>query len=139
MLDLGSLRKAIDALDRSLIVTARSPDFDTLGQDMRETLRAGVIQSFEIAYEQSWKMMRRWIETNVGSESVDGVTRRELFRRAAEERLIDDVEAWMLFHFTRNLTSHTYDEDTAQEAYEKAVGFLPLATDLLARLEARND
>lgn len=139
MLELGSLRRAVQALDRALLVTARSPSFAALDPAMQETLRAGVIQCFEVAYEQTWKMMRRWIETNVGPEGVDGVTRRELFRRAAEERLIDDVDRWMEVHFTRNLSSHTYDEASAREAYERAVGFLPLAEDLLARLEARND
>lgn len=139
LLELGSLRRAVQALDRALLVTARSPSFAALDPFVQETLRAGVIQCFEVAYEQSWKMMRRWIETNVGAEGVDGVTRRELFRRAAEERLIDDVERWMSYHFTRNLTSHTYDEASAQEAYAQVIGFLPLAEDLLARLEARND
>lgn len=46
-LELGSLRGAVQALDRALQVTARSPVFAGLEPAMQETLRAGVIQSFE--------------------------------------------------------------------------------------------
>jgi hypothetical protein len=35
--------------------------------------------------------MKRWLEENVGSASVDGVPRRELFRLAAESRLIEEL------------------------------------------------
>ena len=105
---------------------------------MSETLKAGVIQQFEVAYEQSWKMMKRWIEENVGAETVDGVPRRELFRRAAESRLIDDVEHWMRFHRARNETSHTYSSETAEEVYALSLAFLATAEALLAALRARN-
>ena len=76
-MQLDSLTKSIDALDRS-VKTASS--LDTSDDDLRETVRAGVIQNFEVAYEQCWKMMKRWLEENIGRTYVDGVTRRELFR-----------------------------------------------------------
>jgi nucleotidyltransferase substrate binding protein (TIGR01987 family) len=138
-LELISLRKAIESFDRSLQATEFSADFPSFAPVVQETLRSGVIQNFEVAYEQAWKMMKRWIETNVGAEAADGVTRRELFRLAAEQKLIDDVDEWMTFHRTRNTTSHTYDLETANDAYTDAVAFLPLVKVLLARLEARND
>lgn len=138
-LELGSLRRAIDSLDRSLQATEFSSEFETFNPLVQETLRAGVVQNFEVAYEQCWKMMKRWIETNVSTEAVDGVTRRELFRQAAEQKLLADVDEWMSFHQTRNLTSHTYDVETANDAYHDAVSFLPLAKALFARLEANND
>ena len=52
---------------------------------LRETLHAGIIQHFEVAYEVCWKSMRQWLGYNVRPEAVDGVSRRELFRLAAEE------------------------------------------------------
>lgn len=136
---LASLRKAIETFERSLQATEFSDEFPSLAPIVQETLRAGVIHRFVVVYEQSWKMMKRWIETNVGADTADGVSRRELFRLAAEQKLIDDVDEWMSFHQTRNMTSHTYDLETANGAYSDAVAFLPLVKDLLARLEARND
>lgn len=138
-LELISLRKAIDSLDRSLQATEFSSDFSSFSPIVQETLHSGVIQSFEVAYEQAWKMMKRWIRANIEAEAADGVSRRELYRLAAEQKLIDDVDTWMTFHQTRNMTSHTYDLETANDAYTDAVAFLPLVKDLLARLEAKND
>ena len=83
--------------------------------------------------------MKRWLETNISAESVDGVTRRELFRQAVENRLIDDVELWMSFHAARNETSHIYDSDTAEEVSEVAERFAAAAQALLTSLRARND
>ena len=135
-LHLNSLTKSIDALERS-VNTASS--LDTSDDDLRETVRAGVIQNFEVAYEQCWKMMKRWLEENIGSTYVDGVTRRELFRLAAENRLITDVDQWMDYHNERNQTSHTYNEETAQSVFEEATEFVHDAKQLLRALEARND
>ena len=133
---LDSLTKSIDALARS-VKTAVS--LDTSDDDLRETVRAGVIQNFEVAYEQCWKMMKRWLEENIGRTYVDGVTHRELFRLAAESRLITDVERWMDYHTARNQTSHTYDAATAQSVFEKATHFADDAKQLLRALEAHND
>ena len=135
-LHLDSLTKSIDALERS-VNTASS--LDTSDDDLRETVRAGVIQNFEVAYEQCWKMMKRWLEENIGSTYVDGVTRRELFRLAAESRLIIDVERWMDYHTARNQTSHTYDEETAQSVFEEATQFAHDAKQILGTLETHND
>jgi nucleotidyltransferase substrate binding protein (TIGR01987 family) len=84
-------------------------------------------------------MMKRWIETNVSATAVDGVTRRELFRQAAENRLIDDVDLWMGFHAARNETSHTYNHETAEEVGASAERFVAAARSLLASLQANND
>jgi len=70
---------------------------------------------------------------------ADGVTRRELFRLAAENRLIEDVEQWMIYHGARNQTVHIYDLEIAQEVYETARGFVKDAAKFLRALEAHND
>ena len=54
----------------------------TLPPEIKETVRGGIIQNFEVAYELSWRMMKRWLESNINAETVDGVTRRELVRQA---------------------------------------------------------
>lgn len=112
---------------------------DVVDLATQETLRAGVIQNFQVAYEQCWKMMKRWLEHNVSEIQVDGVTRRELFRIAAEHLLIDDVDRWMTFHQARNEMTHTYDGDVAQDVARVAGIFLRQATQFCEQLEARND
>lgn len=83
--------------------------------------------------------MKRWLENNLGSVYVDGVARRELFRLSAEHRLIRDVDNWMEYHGARNLTSHTYDEQVAQDVFKAAELFLNDAEKLLKNLEDKND
>jgi nucleotidyltransferase substrate binding protein (TIGR01987 family) len=134
-LELKSIRDATLSLERSINVALRKKNEGNAEIDEIETIRAGVIQNFEFTYEQCWKFMKRWLGENINSESVDGVSRRELFRMSAENKLIIDVDKWMEFHRARNITSHTYDEDTAQEVFDKTLEFLPFAKAFLERLE----
>jgi nucleotidyltransferase substrate binding protein (TIGR01987 family) len=136
---LDSLRSAVGAL---VSVQARSEDralMAGLDEVTREAIRAGVIQRFEFTYELSWKFIKRWLETNIGRDSADGVSRRELFRMGAENRLIHDVDVWMRYHAARNNTSHTYNPSVAAEVYVVSLDFAHDAGRLLAALEARND
>ena len=110
-----------------------------LSAEAQEAVNGGVIQSFEVAYEQSWKMIKRWLENNVSATDVDGVTRRHLFRVAAEAGLISDVDVWMVFHQARNETSHTYHREKAAAVVEMAPDFFVACDALLTALKARND
>ena len=139
ILDLSSLTGALDALVQT---TEASHDADgdaRLTDAQRIAIRAGVIQHFEFTYELCWKFMKRWLKAVAGRNDVDGISRRELFRIAAAERLIDDPPTWFDVHTARNRTSHTYDEAVAREVLKVALAFAPLATDLLSRIESRND
>jgi nucleotidyltransferase substrate binding protein (TIGR01987 family) len=138
-LNLSSLRKAIDSLGKALQITADKMLKEQIDDDEIDLIKAGVIQNFEFTYELCWKLMKRWIETNISTEIVDGVTRRELFRLSAENRLIIDVDVWMEFHRARNISSHIYEREIAEEVYQIAKGFHNAAMDFLVRLEMRND
>lgn len=137
-LDLSSLRKAIESLEKTLKVAENKELAAGLDDDAKDAIRAGGIQNFEFTYELCWKFMRRWLGINVGSTYVDGVTRRELFRLSAENRLISDVEQWMEYHDARNETAHTYNEDTADDIFETSRIFLADAKKLLEALKERN-
>jgi nucleotidyltransferase substrate binding protein (TIGR01987 family) len=138
-LDLSSLRKGVESLERTLRVAEDKEFMVKLTDDQRDAVRAGVIQNFEFTYELCWKFMRRWLEANLGATYVTGVTRRELFRLGAEHRLLTDIEQWMEYHDARNETAHTYDEDTAEDVFETSRRFLADAKKLMQALEASND
>ncbi|CAN8139909.1 Nucleotidyltransferase substrate binding protein [uncultured Thiomicrorhabdus sp.] len=135
-LDFTALEKAISRLDESLKVVDEFKSTDS--SPLLRTLISGVVQHFEFTYELSWKFIKRWLGENLGKSQVDGLSRQELFRLAAEYRLIESVENWMKFHRARNETSHTYNENTADEVFKVAVDFLPKATALLDALKAKN-
>ena len=138
-LDLQSFRNSLTSLSNLLDVSESDGRMLRLGEVERDGIRAGVIQNFEVTYELAWKLMSRWLSENVGRTTVDGVTRRQLFRLAAEHRLIEDVDHWMSYHIARNQTSHMYNQEVAYRVYGAASGFVQDARRLLAALEERND
>ena len=137
-LELDSLKKAVSALKRA--VNSANENLSAANPDLRDTIKAGVVQNFEVSYEQCWKFMQRWIRENRTPEEADpSRTRKELFRMAARYELIPDPLPWFEFGEARNLTTHTYDAAQAGVAYGEARRFLPHAEEFLKRMEERND
>jgi nucleotidyltransferase substrate binding protein (TIGR01987 family) len=137
-LDLSSLKKAVASLKNALNV-AIPASLEAMPENQQEVIKAGVIRNFEFTYELCWKFMKRWLEVNIGTAYVEGVTRRELFRLSVENKLIKDVDQWMEYHDARNETSHTYDQDTADDIFQVAQTFFSDAFELLQVLEEKND
>lgn len=139
-LDLSSLQKAIESLEKTIKVAENKEHANELDQNTRDAIKAGVIQNFEFTYELCWKFIRRWLSENASAEEAEHPrTRKELFRFAARFGLIDNPLSWFSYGDARNLTSHTYDENKAETVYEAALDFLEDAKDLLERLQERND
>jgi len=139
-LDLSSLHKAVGSLEKTLKVAENKILAIELDNDVKDAIRAGVIQNFEFTYELCWKYMRRWLKENADVEEAEYPrTRKELFRLAARSGLIKDPLSWFSYSDARNLTSHTYDEDKAESVYDTAVDFFEDAKYLLKRLQEYND
>lgn len=129
-LDLSSLNKAINNMERAVNRSQRTPD--------DEELRDAVIQRFEYTYELCWKMLKRQLEEESPHPSaVDALSFRDLLREGAEKGMIRCVEDWFVYREQRNITAHTYDENKAISVYNTALNFLPDARDLLNELEKR--
>lgn len=135
ILELKPIRDSVASLDRAVSIVSQI----TFEENVLEVVRAGVIQNFEFTFEVSWKFMMRWLEENVTPHITQGITKRELFRLAAEHCLIDDVEKWIDFSKARNKTSHVYSLPASSEVYQAAIAFLPHAKYLLKQLEERNE
>lgn len=133
-LDLSSFESSVSALGRAQGITTDSTLWGHYPPVVQEAIQAGVIQCFEVAYEQAWKMMQRWLEINRSPSELSGATRRHLYRIAAQASLINDVELWMTFNKARNQTSHTYDRQVAQAVLECAGTFLSEAQRLIVTL-----
>lgn len=103
-----------------------------------DIVRDATIQRFEYTYELAHKMIARHL-TWSGESDVKSLTKRALFRRAAEVDLIDDPEKWFAYNDARNSTSHTYNEQNAREVYEAAKEFAIDARRLLTTLEGVHD
>lgn len=137
-LNFTALEKALISLSEAIESTTDEVFMSSLSASQQRTMQAGVIQNFEFSYELSWKMLRRQLKVDEGGDEVTQLSRKDLYRLAAQKLLIDDPEAWFIFHHARNRTSHTYDERVAKEVYQVVGKFLPLAMNLLKKLKERD-
>jgi len=78
--------------------------------------KAGLIQFFEISFELSWNIMKEYMEEQGFFELRSP---RDTIKKAFEIGLIVDGHTWLLTLQNRNLTSHTYDEETAEKVVQE--------------------
>jgi nucleotidyltransferase substrate binding protein (TIGR01987 family) len=81
-----------------------------------EIIKEGLIQRFEYTHELAWNVMRDFL-TEVGDVRIYGS--KDATREAFQAELIENGDVWMEMIFSRNKTSHTYNEETADEIYSK--------------------
>lgn len=72
----------------------------------------GLIKAFEYTYELAWTTLKDFLEYRGQTELYGS---RDVFRRAFQLGLLDDGDLWMDMLKNRNRTSHTYNEEIAQE------------------------
>ncbi|MBM3380826.1 MAG: hypothetical protein FJY29_00070 [Betaproteobacteria bacterium] len=77
------------------------------------------------------------LSDEIGSTEVDGISRRDLFRKALAQRLIENFELWLEFHEARNSTSHNYDEVHSERVYSVVLKFTKQLRLLIEILEKR--
>ena len=77
--------------------------------------RAGLIQFFEMAFELAWKLLKDFEE----AEGFAVRSPRDAIKRAFEAGVISDGHDWIDALEDRNLTPHTYNEETAQDVERK--------------------
>ena len=74
--------------------------------------KQGVIQAFEFTHELAWNVLKDYLEDQ-GNQNIKGS--KDTTRAAFKVELIADGEQWMAMIQSRNLSSHTYDEQTAEQ------------------------
>ena len=81
-------------------------------RELSDLERQGVIQAFEFTHELAWNVVKDFYE-NQGTTGLQGS--RDAVRLAFQRGLIRSGDVWMDMIESRNKTSHTYDENTAQD------------------------
>ena len=89
-------------------------------EDYRSTplssVRDGVIQRFEFCAELAWKTMREYL-LDQGYTEINSP--KAVIRQAFAYGMIEDADGWVRLMNDRNLTSHVYDEKTAEEIFRR--------------------
>lgn len=95
--------------------------------------RGGLIQAFEFTFELAWKTLQDILESK--GYQVRGP--RPVFEQAFQDGLIQNGEVWMKMLKSRNLTTHTYHEQTAEEiAVAVKTAYWPEMSDLIRHLRS---
>lgn len=81
-------------------------------RDLSELERQGLIQAFEFTHELAWKTLKDFLESR-GTTALFGS--KDVTRAAFATGLVEEGEIWMEMIQSRNRTSHTYNEETAEE------------------------
>ena len=93
-------------------------DIDQAESVLDEVLKEGLIQRFEYTHELAWNVMKDYAEYQ-GNANIRGS--RDATREAFKMQLLSDGEVWMDMIKSRNESSHTYNEATADEIFHKII------------------
>lgn len=101
-------RKALQQLTRAVELSRQRP--------LSEIEQQGLIKAFEFTHELAWNVMKDYFEYQ-GNTSITGP--RDATREAFRRNLVADGEGWMEMIQSRNRTSHTYNQEVADEIAQK--------------------
>ena len=103
-----NFRSALYRLGKAVEIVTEQISED---EEVDDLLKEGLIQRIEYTHELAWKVMKDYAEYQ-GYTDIRGS--RDAFRKAFDMGLVTD-KSWMDSIIDRNLTSHNYDEDTAED------------------------
>ena len=99
--------------------------------------KQGLIQAFEFTHELAWNVMKDYF---AWQGTVDITGSRDATRESFNRGLVSDGEGWMEMISSRNQTSHTYNEDVANEIAARITArYAPLFGAFLSRMRELRD
>ena len=112
MIDYGNFGRSLKNLE-SQYVNYRNLD-DSLPQWMQEAVAESVIQRFETCYDSMWKVLRRYLQEELGLAEVPNSPRPTL--RIADDNflLASGFGQWDRYVDARIDTSHDYSSEKAR-------------------------
>jgi len=121
----SNYKKALSQLEEAVALAQK--------RDLSELEKQGLIQGFEYTHELAWNTLKDYLEYQ-GDATIRGS--RDTTREAFALGLIPDGEGWMDMIKSRNLSSHTYNLETAEQISKTIVSsYLPLFIDLKNQFE----
>ncbi len=108
---LQNYRKALSQLEKAVLLSRE--------RDLSYLEIQGLIKAFEFTHELAWNVIKDYMEYQ-GDTSIKGS--RDAARSAFRIGLISDGEGWMDMIQSRNKTTHTYNESTAEEIADNIIG-----------------
>lgn len=132
---LDKLTQAVEYIRHNFLDQDKPIDNSDSGYVLDEIIKEGLIQRFEYTHELAWNVMKDYAIYQ-GNASIGGS--RDATREAFQLHLVSNGKVWMDMIGSRNKTSHTYNEETADEIYSKILNeYYPAFLDFLKNMEAK--
>jgi nucleotidyltransferase substrate binding protein (TIGR01987 family) len=80
-------------------------------RELTDLEKQGMIQGFEFTFELAWNVMKDYLEDQ---GITDIIGSKGAVRHAHNKGLVQEGQIWMDMIESRNLSSHSYDENTAE-------------------------
>jgi nucleotidyltransferase substrate binding protein (TIGR01987 family) len=101
--------------------------------ELSDMEQQGLIKAFEYTYELAWNTLKDYLEYQ---SILDLSGSRDAIREAFRINLISNGDAWMEMVVSRNLTSHSYNEETADEIAHAVINtYFNLFKELESKME----
>jgi len=125
----SNFKKALNQLEKAIGISKE--------RKLSELEKQGLIQAFEFTHELAWNTLKDFFEYQ-GNSSITGS--RDAIREAFNKGIIKNGEGWMDMIRSRNKSSHTYNEEVAEEiVFQIKETYYPLFIELKTVLEKRLD
>ena len=108
---------------------------EALDQPKNDFLRDSAIQRFEFTFELFWKCLKSYC-------FVKGIrvhSPRDAIRSAFQLGLLTEDEVWLAMLEDRNRTSHTYDDETAEQIFDQLDRYHGAIVEVLSELKKQLD
>lgn len=116
MIEYDKFQKALKHLEAQnqnrVLLDPKQPEF------IKEAVDESVIQRFETCWDCLWKVLKRYLEEEIGLPEVPNGP-NPILRLAAENQLFaSSLEPWLNYAKTRVSTAHDYSGEKAKDALE---------------------
>lgn len=120
----SNYEKALAKLEEAVNHISKDSNDNSIDSLLDEMLKEALIQRFEYTHELAWNVMKDYAHYQ---GNIDVAGSRDATREAFQLHLITEAHTWMDMIASRNKSSHTYNEVTANEIYIKILSeYFPL-------------
>lgn len=112
------LEESVNYIKHNYLNGEDKPEDENLENVVEELIKEGLIQRFEYTHELAWNVMKDYAFFQ-GNSTIGGS--RDATREAFKLQIIQNADIWMDMIQSRNKTSHTYNEEIANEIFSKII------------------
>jgi nucleotidyltransferase substrate binding protein (TIGR01987 family) len=108
-------KQRFQSYKKALVIVKNAVEL-AASRELSDLEKQGVIQGFEFTFELAWNVIKDYLE----DQGIIGIIgSKGAVRQAYNKGLVEDGQIWMDMVEARNISSHTYDEETAEKLMKR--------------------